>query len=89
MDTMRCAMILKRRGVRLDQEIGKYSILDILDFISEETQNKLVDGNLCQGAIEELLTDSINSTKINHVNGEIEKRLNDTNYIEGLKSKYK
>ena len=88
MDTMRCAMLLKKRGVRLDQEIGKYTILDILDFISEETQQKLADGSLCQGAIAELLTDSMNGIKINYVDVEVEKRMNDTNYIEGLKSKY-
>jgi len=84
MDTMRCAMLLKKRGIRLDKEIGKYLIVDILDFISEEAQNKLVNSTLNQLAIEELFKDSMKNTNIKNVNNEIMRRLNDSHYIEGL-----
>lgn len=84
MDTMRCAMLLKKKGISLDKEIGKYLIVDILDFLSEEAQNKLVNSTFSQLAIEQLFNDSMKNSNIKNVDNEIMKRLNDPHYIEGL-----
>ncbi len=88
MDDMRFAMLLKKRGVRINQEVSGISISEILDCLSEETQNKLAAGNLNYKAIEELFADSMKSCGIKKIDNEILKRLEDTSYLENLKNRY-
>ena len=80
MDEMHFAMLLKKRGVRINQEFGGISIAEMIGCISEETQTVLINSQLDCQAIEKLFADSMKSSGIKNIDREIRKRLDDEAY---------
>jgi hypothetical protein len=77
MDEMRFAMLLKKRGVRINREFNGISIAEMIGCISEETQTILISSQLDCQAMEKLFADSMESSGIKNIDREIRKRLND------------
>lgn len=85
MDEMRFVMLMKKRGVKINEEIAGISIAEILGCLSEEAQNILVAREINGKGIEKLLSDSMKCSGIKNIENEVKKKLNDTLYIESLK----
>lgn len=88
MDEMRFVMLMKKRGVKINREIGGISIAEILGCLSEEVQEILEASELNDEVIEKLLVDSMKISGIKNIDSAVKKKLNDAVYLEELKNQY-